>query len=117
MIKSVIINSRQPHLLLDAALRLFPKFWPQGVAENAESGEKIEARSGPFQGVREVLIFRNQRVADDWNLITVDPEKEAGNTYLHLFAQDSQFTLVIDEPTSPEVLSFVSALQSYRLPD
>lgn len=116
MIKSVIINSRQPHLLLEAAVRLFPKFWPRGVAENAESGEKMEVCS-PFQGVREVLIFRNQRVADDWNLITVDAEKEAGNTYLHLFAQDSQFTIVIDEPTPPEVLSFVSTLQNYRLPD
>ena len=90
------ITTRAGELAVQVAVRAARQQWPKAVFENADTGDRY-ARFWdiPFQGLKEIFVYRDATAADAWDSQGAIPE--LSNTMIHLIADTGLITVVVDE--------------------
>jgi hypothetical protein len=107
----IIIPVRNENDALAWAVRAITRLWPNAVLEDADSAEVLpQYPSINFQGRREILAFRDQKAADQWDELGADPS--LGGTLVHFLASQGALTVSVDDVPPAQIGSFVEALRS-----
>jgi hypothetical protein len=95
---------------LDFAVRAIRLRWPRAIFENAETA-RVYSRYNQldFEGLREVLVYRNMDAFKSWREIGADDPNTG--TLIHLLASPAELTIVIDEDPTSEITSLVTAIR------
>jgi len=94
---------------LDRGTRTILRAWPEAVIVDADTGAKLQDLAGvSFTELRELLIYRDPAAEARWELEGAIPELR--DTMVHLLADDELITVVVDDPSSPEMQSLLEDL-------
>lgn len=81
---------------LEQAVRAVAKRWPHAVCENGDTGERYEHLwQAPLDEADELFVYRDGSADDAWDQDGAVPATH--NTMIHLIADDSTLTVVVDE--------------------
>jgi len=108
--RDIIIPTTRETEALDLAVRAIQNLWPHVVLEDGVSGEVFaHYRAVNFKGRREILAFRDQEAAAQWDALGADPSLDG--TLVHFLLSDGALTLAVDAFPGPEILSFVEGVK------
>ena len=98
-----------PAPALEALAHIVSAVWPAALFQNAETSEIYENRALPFDSVAELLVYRDDKVAQSWNDHGAMPELQ--NTMIHILCSEQELTIVTDEPPTAEINAIISAFR------
>lgn len=95
-----------------AAYRAILQFWDHPVVENASTGGRYEGAffDIPFDYLEEIFVYRDSNSADLWD--EEGAVEGVQNTMIHLIAEPRLTTVVVDDPTDPEMSEVIAAIRS-----
>jgi len=98
--------------IVEGAIQIILTFWPDAVAENAETGELLDR---DFVGVREapseVLVYKNADSRGSWSSNGAIPEN--ANLMIEIICGTDSITVVVDDPDAAEMFAILNKIRDH----
>ncbi|GEM_PF-5547873 len=94
--RDFVFTTQEPECTLRRILGVVEEFWPEGVVENALTGELLSWEARRWSALpEELLVYRNQQVRQE--LLRHGARGSLRRQYLHLLRGDEEVTLVVGD--------------------
>lgn len=100
---------------MEGAIRLVRACWQEAVVENAETGELLPDCVGFRELPQEVLIYKNAAAREAW--AAGGATAENANLMLHFLRESDSMTIVVDDPSSPEMSALIDSIREHVYQD
>lgn len=95
---------------LDIAVRCIAGRWKDAIIQDAGSGKHFESyTSVPFGRLTELFVYRDEAAFESWTKAGADISN--ANAMVHLIADDSALTVVVDDPSDATMESIVNEVR------
>jgi hypothetical protein len=99
-------SDRRKPAVLDLVVRFIRRRWPHAVVQDGTSGNCFSSYAAlPFGHIEELFVYRDERSFETWMRVGADVEN--ANSMIHLLADETTLTLVVDDPGDPTMASVI----------
>ena len=108
----IVIRTHSPQELAIETVKLIRFKWMKLLIENADSGDLIKFEFPFFQLFPdEFFVYENALAKQSWD--EHGASSKNANTMFHIIVQDSQVTLVVDDPLNRVCRSVIEAATEF----
>jgi hypothetical protein len=94
---------------LDLCIRIIQRDWPMARFEDTLTGEKYGSSAEiPLDRTRELFVYHDAQAEAAWD---ADSEDSPLNSLIYLILNDQHITVVVDDPSGPEVGALLLSLR------